>query len=288
MARLGHFGRAAQAVHVTQSALSQQVIRLEAELGVRLFERGPKGVALTPAGEELEAHAATVLAEVTRARAAIDAHRGAARGVARLAVTAHDASEVPAALVAFHRAHPQIQLSLRHCGPDELIELITGRTVDAGIVGVDGEPPQIPRVPAGAVVQILSEEPLCLICAADDHRAGSDQLAIEALRGVPVILPERGSALRALIAESCQAAGFSPLPLFEASDRLTVRTLAAEGLAYGAVPRSWLQGDGPQVGVATFADPPRYRVAVIHNPELPPAGTLLVRHLTAFLGSEDG
>lgn len=59
----------------------------------------------------------------------------------------------------------------------------------------------------------------------------------------------------------------------------------AEGLAYAAVPRSWLGDHGPPVAVATFADPPRYRVALIHPPDLSPAGALLVEHVVAFAGA---
>jgi DNA-binding transcriptional LysR family regulator len=280
VARFGHFGRAAQEVYVTQSALSQQVARLEAELGVALLVRTPKGVELTPAGVELCEHATTILGQVAQARAAIDGHRGAARGVARIAATAHDSAALPPALVAFHRAHPQVQLSLRHCGPAQLAELLGTRMIDAAILGVDDDGPPMP---AGATARILSEEPLRLVCAGDDALAGTTGHTIQVLRGVPVILPERGTALRELVVRSCQAAGFSPLPLFETSDRLTIRSLAAEGLGYSAVPASWLQGDGPAIGVAAFGDPaPRYRVAMVTIKDLSPVGALLVEEVAAF------
>jgi DNA-binding transcriptional LysR family regulator len=282
VARHGHFGRAAQAVYVTQSALSQQIIRLENELGVRLFTRTPKGVELTPAGVELNDHATTILAQVAEARAAIDGHRGGARGIARIAATPHDTAPLTPALVGFHRAHPQVQLSLRHCEPGQLTELLTTRAVDAGVTGVDG---QTPRLPPDAIVRTISDEPLRLVCAVDDVPAGRSDASIQALRGVPVILPQRGTALRELVVNSCQAAGFSPLPLFETSDWLTIRSLAAEGLGYSAVPQSWLDGDGPRIGVAGFTDPPRYRVALVHNRDLAPVGELLVEHLVAFFAT---
>lgn len=277
VARHRHFGRAASESYVTQSALSQQVARLEAELGVKLFARTAKGVEMTPAGAELHDRAATILRHVAEARAAIDGHRGAARGVARIAATAHDSAGLAPALIAFHRSHPQIQLSLRHAPPAQLLELLAAGAVDAAVLGVDDHEPQLA---AGTVVRTISEEPLRLICAPDDPWAGTDGASIEALRGVPVILPERGTALREVVVASCQAAGFSPLPLFETSDRLTIRSLAAEGLGYSAVPESWALRDGPHVGVASFAEPaPRYRVALVHRDELPPVGALLVEEI---------
>jgi DNA-binding transcriptional LysR family regulator len=280
VARHRHFGRAASEVYVTQSALSQQIARLEAELGVRLLERTPKGVEMTPAGAELNQHAASILKEIALARAAIDGHRGAARGTARIAATPHDAADLPPALIAFHRAHPQIQLSLRHGPPAQLIEWLTARAVDAVVLGVDERGPTLPP---GSTAHTLTHEPLRLVCATDDPLAGRTDVAIEALRGVPLILPEPGSALRELVVASCQAAGFSPLPPFETSDRRTIRSLAAEGLGYSAVPESWANGDGPNVGLAGFADPvPRYRVALVSHPDLSPVAALLVDALAAF------
>ncbi|HTX11994.1 MAG TPA: LysR family transcriptional regulator [Solirubrobacteraceae bacterium] len=283
VARHGHFGRAASEVYVTQSALSQQIARLEAELGVKLLARTAKGVEMTPAGVELNEHATTILNQVARARAAIDGHRGAVRGVARIAATSHDSAGLIPALVAFHRSHPQIQLSLRHAPPVQLLELLATGAVDAVVLGVGGGEP---RMTAGAIVRTLTEEPLRLVCAPEDPLAGAKSASIETLRGVPVILPERGTALRELVVTSCQAAGFSPLPLFETSDRLTIRTLASEGLGYSAIPESWAQGDGPGTGIATVADPvPRYRVALVHGGEMPPIGALLVEELAAFFAA---
>lgn len=280
VARHGHFGRAAQEVYVTQSALSQQIARLEAELGVTLLARTPKGVELTPAGAEFDHHAQAVLRAVAAARAAVDGHRGAARGVARIAATAHDSAYIRPAVVAFHRAHPQVQLSLRNGSPSQLSEMIALRTVDAAVLGVHD---QVPPLPPGAVIQTICEEPLRLVCPSGDERAGSASATIDALRGVPVILPEHGTALRELVMRSCQTAGFTPLPLFETSDRLTIRSLAAEGLGYSVVPSSWLQDDGPAVGVASFADAmPRYRVVLVSGDDVPPVGTLMIDEFVGF------
>ncbi|HET9104253.1 MAG TPA: LysR family transcriptional regulator [Solirubrobacteraceae bacterium] len=287
VARHGHFGRAALEVHVTQSALSQQIARLERELGLSLLARTPKGAALTPAGVEFNDHADAILRRVSQARAAIDGHRAAVRGIARIGATPHDSAAVPPALVAFHRAHPEVQLSLRHGSQGQLTELLAARMIDVAVLGVHdrGAP-----LGSGALVRVISEEPLRLVCAPEDPIAGAAEVTIETLRGVPVILPERGTALRELVVRSCQEAGFSPLPLFETSDPLTIRSLAAEGLGCSAVPASWLTGNGPAVGVAGFGRPvPRYRVALVHSTDLPPLGMLLVNHLDAFFtAARDG
>src|SRR3954462_6826965 len=97
-----HFRRAAEESYVTQSALSQQVRRLEEELGLLLLRRTPRGVELTPAGRELAGRAEAILGDRADAPAAMDGHAGAERGVARIAATAADAPRLPEALAAFH------------------------------------------------------------------------------------------------------------------------------------------------------------------------------------------
>ncbi|HWT26122.1 MAG TPA: LysR family transcriptional regulator, partial [Solirubrobacteraceae bacterium] len=108
VARHGHFTRAADALWITQSALSQQIRRLEAEVGVALLHRTARGAELTPAGEELLERAERILAEVDGARAALDRHAGATRGRVRVAATTGDAPLLPATLATFHHAHPSL------------------------------------------------------------------------------------------------------------------------------------------------------------------------------------
>jgi len=281
-----HFRRAAQEVYVTQSALSQQIARLEEELGLTLLVRGSKGVQLTPAGTEFLAHARAILDQVAEARAAIDEHLGAVRGVARVAATPYDARELPAALAAFHRAWPGLQLALRHGSAAQVVQLLSAGAVDVAVLAVhDGEP----AVPTGVEQRVIATEPLELICAPGARLAGCTDLTLDALRGAPVIMPERGTALRALIAAGCAAAGFSPLPFFETSDPRTVRELAAAGLGVGVVPDSWLrEAEGPPVGIAAFAEPaPLYRVALLARTDgRLPVRDLLVDHLATALAPQ--
>jgi DNA-binding transcriptional LysR family regulator len=278
--RHGHFGRAAQDVYVTQSALSQQIARLEDELGLTLLIRSTKGVELTPAGTEFLAHARAILEQVAEARAAIDDHLGAVRGVARVAATPYDAPVLPAALVAFHRAWPGLQLALRHGSAAQVLELLSAGAVDIAVLAVhDGEP----AVPAGIATRFIASEPLALVCAPRSPLAGRTDAGFEALRGVPVIMPERGTALRALISAGCEAAGFSPLPFFETSDPGTVRELAAAGLGVGVVPRSWsADAEGSSIVTVAFTEPaPVYRVALLAGTAgRLPVRDLLVDHLT--------
>src|SRR3954452_22856977 len=121
VARHRHFGRAAAAAYVTQPALSQQVRRLEGELGVALLRRTSRGVALTPAGEDLLVRAERILAEAAEARGEVDEHAGVMRGAVRVAATTADAPRLPEVLAAFHREHPAIRIALRQTSSTEVL-----------------------------------------------------------------------------------------------------------------------------------------------------------------------
>lgn len=280
VARHGSFTRAAEELWITQSALSQQVRRLEAELGVALLRRTPRGAELTPAGEELLPRAEAILAEVAAARADLDRHAGVTRGRVRVAASTMDTPRLPAALAAFHREHPGLQIALRHAPAGEIAALVASGAADAGVVAPHG------ALPPGVEALPLREEPLRVVLPPGDAAGGAGALAIGDLRGRPFILAEPGSALRETVMAACQAAGFSPVPLFEVSDPATVRFLAHAGLGVSVVPASWLEQAGPDVAVAELAAPvPQHRVALlVPAGRETPAGRLLREALLEGLG----
>jgi DNA-binding transcriptional LysR family regulator len=271
VARHGSFTRAAEELWVTQSALSQQVRRLEAELGVAVLRRTPRGAELTAAGEALLPRAEAILAEVAHARADLDRHAGVTRGRVRVAATTMDTPRLPAALAAFHREHPGLQIALRHAPAAEIATLVASGAADVGVGSPNGP------APTGVEAFALAEQPLRVMLAPDDPLAAGERVAIAELRGRPFILAEPGTALRDTVMSACQAAGFSPVPLFEVSDPGTVRFLAHAGLGVSVVPASWLEQPGPAVAAAALAEPaPRHRVALlVPAGRETPAGRLL-------------
>ncbi|HYF24195.1 MAG TPA: LysR family transcriptional regulator [Baekduia sp.] len=270
VARHRHFTRAAEELYVTQPALSQQVRRLEAELGVALLVRGSRGVELTPAGADLLQRAEAILAEAARARAEMDAHAGAQRGLVRVAATAADAPALPEALVGFHRAHPGIRIALRHGSAREVADLVGTGAAELAVAALG----------QGAVREldheVVRDEPLVLALPPGDPLAGTGAVALWDVRERPFLLAERGTALRDSVVAACEEAGFGPVPPFEVSDPAAVRAIVGAGLGVGVVPGSWLRGAGPQVAVAALREPvPRHRVALVAAAGLAPAAALL-------------
>jgi DNA-binding transcriptional LysR family regulator len=158
--RHASFTRAADELYVTQPALSQQVRRLEEELGVALLLRLPSGVEVTAAGAELVARAEPILSGVDDARAAMQEHAGGRRGVARVAATPGAAPGLPVALAAFHALHPGIRVSLRQGSAADVVALLATGSADVGVAALDAE---ARRGAAGLDATTLREEPLWIV-----------------------------------------------------------------------------------------------------------------------------
>src|SRR3954447_788685 len=136
VARHRHFRRAAEDLYVTQSAVSQQVRRLEAELGLELLRRTSRGVEGTPAGEDLLARAEAILADVARARAAMDEHAGTLRGGVRAAATTGDALRVAPALARLGAAHPGVRVALTQGRPAEVVDLVAQGAAELAVAAL--------------------------------------------------------------------------------------------------------------------------------------------------------
>lgn len=282
VARHGTFTRAADELHVTQSALSQQVKRLEEQLGVELLLRAPGGVTVTSAGADLLARADAILAEAARARADMDAHAGLLRGVVRIAADAAAALALPAALASFHRAHGGIRIGLRQTAATDAGGLVRTGAVDLAVASLPAS-----ALPDGVRGDALADEPLHAIAAPGDPLATAGELDVWALRERPFVLPEPGSALREVVTAACERAGFGPVPLFELGDPAAVRQLVHAGLGVSVVPASWLAAPGAAVAVARLAPPvPRHRALLLAPAAgAAPAAELLRAHLGAALGA---
>ncbi|MEA2195029.1 MAG: hypothetical protein QOG42_1463, partial [Solirubrobacteraceae bacterium] len=132
-----HFTRAAAREHIAQPALSQQIRRLEAEVGLALVERTTRKVALTGAGELLVARARHILSELDAAQAELQTLAGVQGG--RLSVGAlHTMGPVDLSLLlaSFHRNHPAVELSVREQSSEELAEMLRDDVIDLAFLSV--------------------------------------------------------------------------------------------------------------------------------------------------------
>ena len=135
VARCGSITAAARELRYTQSAVSRQIAALEAEIGGRLFDRLPRGVALTEEGRCLLPHAEAVLDRLAMAQRDLEALRGLGAGTLRVgAFWTAAAALVPRALAAFRAAHPQVSLSLTLGRTPALLDRLVAGDIDLAVV----------------------------------------------------------------------------------------------------------------------------------------------------------
>jgi DNA-binding transcriptional LysR family regulator len=230
-----NFTRAAERIPIAQPAISQQIRRLETELGDRLFVRGRSGVRLTAAGEALLPHARAVLADATRARESVSALGALTTG--RLGVgfvLPLPGPLLTGALGAFHRAHPGIDLRLVEDETEPLLHAVTTGRLDVALVGLG----RYDRLPAGLASTLLAREPVVAVLPSDHALATRDEVPLRALRDEPMIALTSASRQRATLEAACRSAGFAPRIVAETSDTGTVVSLVREGLGVAVLPTS--------------------------------------------------
>jgi LysR family transcriptional activator of glutamate synthase operon len=246
-----HFTRAAAREHIAQPALSQQIRRLETEVGLALVERTTRRVALTDAGELLVARARRILAEVDDAHAELGTLAGVKGG--RLAVGAlHTMGPVDLSLLlaAFHRNHPAVELTVREQSSEELAEMLRDDEIDLAFLSVTE------RIQSrGLELHRLVTEELVAVLPPQHALAGRDGVTMAELAGDPFISFRTGSRLRELLDWAAADAGFEPRIALESNESRRIRSLVSSGLGVAILPRSDAAGPGAAVAVTPLVEP---------------------------------
>jgi len=234
--RLGSLTQAAQAMHVTQSAMSVLLRQLEDVLEVRLFDRTARNLRPTPQAQPVYELAQQVLHGV--GRLVSEARDAAAQrsGVVRLAASsAVAASLLPDVLVAFGKQHPGVRVEVLDIGPDQLLEPVLDEQVEFSIGTPDVRSPALEFTP-------LLRDALAAICRDDAPlvRQGSvrwSQLADEA-----IITVRPGNGIRTLVDGAVLAAGIRLQPRWEVGYLSTALAMTARGLGVSVLPAFLVAG----------------------------------------------
>src|SRR5580693_4872913 len=131
----GSFSAAASALSYTQSAVSQQIAALEAETGMALLERHPRGVSLTAAGQTLVGHAEGILARLDAAEASLAAIAGLRGGRLRMAsFPTAGATLMPLAIASFRASYPEVELTLAEGEPEDIVPRLRAGELDVALL----------------------------------------------------------------------------------------------------------------------------------------------------------
>lgn len=228
-----HFGHAAAREHIVQSALSQQIRRLERELGVQLLERSTHHVRLTASGEVFLAEARRILSHLEQATAAA---RSATppNSVLRVAIGDPSSDSMPAVLRALHQRHPGLEIHRVEAGCAEQCRRLVDGRLDIGFTRAA----QLPDEVASEVVRL---DQVGLLMSACHALAGVGQLPVNRLAGEPLLMSgdEQGPEFNQFVLEICRGLGLAPTVYpGSAQSVLGAADLVIEGACVLCVPRS--------------------------------------------------
>jgi DNA-binding transcriptional LysR family regulator len=234
VARHQSFSRAAEALHLSQPAVSKGVRDFEAQVGSRLLERGAGGVSLTEAGSLLMRHAQSLFAAERAAEEELAALRGLRRGTLAIGASTTVATyQLPPILGLFHKRHPGIELRLTSANTRAVADLLIARELDVALVEGPVEEPGIEVAP-------WREEEMVLI-AAPDHRLAQaaaplakKALAQELAQEI-VIVREPGSGTRDVALTAFETHRITPREILEVGSTEAIKQIVAGGLGVAIV-----------------------------------------------------
>ncbi len=270
------FTRAAEREHIAQPSLSQQIRRLEDEVGLALVERTTRSVRITDAGRLLLSRARRILAELEAANVELQSLRGVETGhVSVGAMHSMGPIDISLVLALFHERHPQVGLTVREQSSEELAEMLRTDVLDVAFLSVTE------RIEtAGLGLQRLILEELVVIFPPDHRLAGRQRVSIDELAEEPWISYREGARLRELLMGAAGGAGFEPKVMLESNENRRIRRLVSRGMGIALVPRSDATAPGANVAFAHLTHPELSRditLAWREGRRLPPSAR-------AFLG----
>ena len=229
VAEEGQITKAAKRLNVTQPPLSQQLILLEKELGIHLFDRGQKRIRLTEAGNILERRAKQIMELMTTT---VNELQEATDGIGgRLAIgtiTSSGGSLLPGFIQKFHQHYPKVTFHLRQGETAKILELLNVGIIEIGFV----------RFPVDRKLYdflILPEEAMIFAANDDMLQPANKPVEISQLMGKPLLVHHRHVAT---VSEYCRQAGFDPTILCMSDDISPLLTWANWGLGIAIVPES--------------------------------------------------
>ncbi|MGW7201253.1 LysR substrate-binding domain-containing protein [Streptomyces chryseus] len=241
LARHGSVSGAADGLHVTTSAVSQQLAKLEREVGQPLLAKNGRGVRLTDAGRLLADHAARILSQVELAQSDIEAQRG--RVVGDLTVVAFPTAArglLPAALSALRVDHPHLRVQMREMEPDEAVRGVVRGDYDLAVV-LDWYNRPL-SMPEGLAKQELLHDPADVAMHVDHPLAGRDAVDLEEFADDDWVTWAEGEFCHEWLMFTLRGKGVEPRIAHVAEEHATQLALIAEGLGVCVAPRL---GRGP-------------------------------------------
>ncbi|OJU80817.1 MAG: hypothetical protein BGO11_19655 [Solirubrobacterales bacterium 70-9] len=228
------FRAAADDLRLAQPALSQQMRKLEGELGVSLFDRSLRPIRLTDAGEHLLPRARSILREIDITVAELKDFSAQPRGRLTVGVMQYLTTlEVPDLLADFSSRFPAVDLGLRVGNTGQLFEELEFGEIDVMICHTDGLESR-----PDLIIEPMRVEELVFAVSPDHRSAGSATISIEEIADTAQITFREGASSREAMISAFDRKGLKPHIAFESGDMSTAMDLVARGFGVALVPRS--------------------------------------------------
>ncbi len=231
VASLRNFTRAARQEHVSQPSLSQQILKLERELGVKLFDRLGRRVRLTQFGAALAPRAEAILDQVQEAQQAIGEMAGVEKGRVSIGVIPTIAPYFLAPRLAdFSREYPRVEVQVAEDITAELLERLRHGTLDLAVMSLPIEGPEF-------ATESLGSEALLLAVPAAHRLAERQGVELTEIDGEPFLLLKEGHCFRENALAACRRAGTRSNVVFETGQFTSILSMVQAGLGVSLVPR---------------------------------------------------
>ncbi|MCA1489471.1 hydrogen peroxide-inducible genes activator OxyR [Sinorhizobium alkalisoli] len=251
LATARHFGRAAELAHVSQPALSAQIMEMEEHLGVKLVERSRAGTFLTAMGEEVLAQVRAILADVDRLEESARQRPGTLEGRLRLGVIPTLAPYlVPQLIPHLRQRYPSIEIELKESLTDRLIADLGEGRLDAVIAA-------LPIDADGIITRSLFSDRFFMAVADNDRTVLMSPLTEDQLDLSQLLLLEEGHCLRDQALAVCNTAGRRQLTSFGATSMATLLQMVANGMGMTLIPEIAVPSEAARnaIRIVPFAAP---------------------------------
>jgi DNA-binding transcriptional LysR family regulator len=223
VARFGSIRRAAERLNASASAVNRQILNLEAEIGAPLFDRLPRGVRLTAAGEVIVDDVRRWRRELERATGQIKELKGLQRGHVAIGVMeCFVAGVLPRTIGALQRRHPRVTVDVFIGGTEQILERLAAQTID---VALCFNPPVRPHVTS---MLKLAARP-GLVASRDHPLAQKKSIRLGDCARYSFVMPDRSLGLRRVVDEALRRAGIEPLAVVATNSMSLIKALVREG-----------------------------------------------------------
>jgi DNA-binding transcriptional LysR family regulator len=243
VARHGSFTKAAEELYLAQSAISQQIRRLEAELGVEVFRRTSRRVELTAEGRVILGYAQRVLAEVDGLHSELEELTGLLRGQLRIGgVYPTGPYDLFGMLADFRAAHPGVAIHMVEDTQDGVLEALRADDLDCAFTALNPD-----ALGNEFAATLLWEEEIVVALPAGHPLCARGRVTFDELAAEDLIASRENSALRRRLERTMAERGLEPRNAFICTEMGAVRGLASKGLGVAVLPRSVAEQPGPPI-----------------------------------------